>query len=361
MHAHTRSILVAALALVACDGDLPDRYRVVETRILAARLAVDGDEADDARVEVLPEEVLTIEPLLVDPSGRIPPARVDALWLACTISPGQAPFACIAQGFPRDLDAVPRCPAIEPSASWIDVPEFPSPCVVPQRRDGTAVLGVPPVPTLLASGALELTFIAGSPGGTSTDRCADELLAGAYDVPTDCMYGVHLAPVGPADALVERAAERGVVLPPVPTLEVAQADRNPRITSFTAAVRTGDDRRTEPVEIDRGAILEVRRGDTLELQTVAPREDLQRFGVPVNGGTSLDVATEAYTGRWYVTWGELVSDLSLDPESTNAWTIEATSDDDDAGPPDGVAHLMYVVRDGRSGVAWWWFGVRVVD
>ncbi|MBC8072893.1 MAG: hypothetical protein IAG13_31515, partial [Deltaproteobacteria bacterium] len=103
------------------------------------------------------------------------------------------------------------------------------------------------------------------------------------------------------------------------------------------------------------------RGDTLELRTTSPQEDLQRFGVPVNGGASFDVATEAYTGRWYVTWGELLSDVSLDAQSTNEWTMEATEEDDDEGPQGGLAHLTYVVRDGRGGVAWWWFSVRVVE
>ncbi|MBC8066815.1 MAG: hypothetical protein IAG13_00655, partial [Deltaproteobacteria bacterium] len=352
MNAHTRLSLVFVLALAACDVGLPDPYRVLEPRILAARFAVQGDESDDARAQVLPEEVLTIEPLLVDSGGRIAPPQIDALWLACALAPGQAPFACLQQAIPLTPSEIPRCPALDPSPSWIDPPEFPWPCAVTQRSDGTAVLGVPPVPTLLASGALELTFIAGVPGGTSTQRCAEELLAGAHDVPADCLYGVHLAAIGPPHTLVERAAEHGVELPEVPTppRNATQADRNPRIAEFIAAVRDADERRDEPIAIGRGDVIEVVRGDTLELRTTSPQEDLQRFGVPVNGGASFDVATEAYTGRWYVTWGELLSDVSLDAESTNEWTIEATEEDDDEGPQGGLAHLTYVVRDGRGGV-----------
>lgn len=360
MHAYTPMFLAGLVLMTACDGDLPDRYRVVERRIVAARLAADGD---DTRAEVLPEDVLTVEPMLVDPGGRIAPADVDGLWLACALLPGQAPFACMQQAMPIAPGDIPRCPTLEPEPSWTDPAPFPSPCVMPRQRDGTATLGVPPTPTLLASGALELTFIAGTAGGTSTEDCATELLRGEYDVPVDCLYGVHVAPIGPSHALVERAAQRGLALPEVPTPpEGADGpDRNPRITRFDAAVRSPEDARGEPVAIARGDILEVRRGDILELETTSPAEDLQRYAVPVDGGAALDVATEAYEGRWFITWGELQSDVSLDPESINEWTIDAADDDDDAGPVDGLAHLTYVVRDGRSGVAWWWFSVRVVD
>lgn len=358
MNADTPMFLAGLMLMTACDGDLPDRYRVIERRVVAARLAVEGD---DSRAEVLPEEVLTVEPLLVDPSGRIPPASVDGLWLACALAPGQAPFACMQQAMPIAPGDIPRCPTPEPEPSWIDPAPFPSPCVMPRQRDGTAALGVPPTPTLLESGALELTFIAGTAGGTSTERCAEELLAGEYDVPADCLYGVHVAPIGPPHVLGELAAKRGLELPQAPTPPEGAdgADRNPRITRFSAVVRSSEDSRAEPVAIERGDILEVRRGDTLELEVTSPPEDLQPYGVPADGGSSLDVATEAYEGRWFITWGELQSDVSLDPESTNEWTIDAADDDDDDGPTDGLAHLTYVVRDGRSGVAWSWFSVRV--
>ena len=39
--------------------------------------------------------------------------------------------------------------------------------------------------------------------------------------------------------------------------------------------------------------------------------------------------------------------------------MERGTQDEDDEPPDGRAHLFYVLRDSRLGVEWWWLEVEV--
>ncbi|HET6581908.1 MAG TPA: hypothetical protein VFG69_00650, partial [Nannocystaceae bacterium] len=72
---------------------------------------------------------------------------------------------------------------------------------------------------------------------------------------------------------------------------------------------------------------------------------------------------EDYDGKWFRTWGDLFAPGSDDPIARNTWTlVPGDQDDADLGPvpPDGVATLLYVLRDGRVGVTWTWLQVEVL-
>lgn len=356
-------IFALAMGVVGC-ADLPDSQLVIERRILGARpFVVDPLEAPAAgapdRAEALPLETLQIDPLWVGPSGVLPNDDVDAIWIACELTLGAPPFTCLSQRFgDLALADLPACVVDDPDAPPLSPRQAPSPCLL--ERTGTPSYTVPWSTGILAGADVELTVIAGEPDGTTSEACADALLSGAWDPPSDCVFGVQVIPIGPKPALLAAAQAAGLV-PDDVTLPPADApDTHPRIASFRVTVLDEDD---EPVgdarEVTRGEIVDVPLGTTLRIDTASPTEDLQTFSVVVNNGASAEERTESYAGQWFRTWGSQLATGSLSPESYNEWTLEP-SDDDAELPEDGLAHLYYVVRDTRHGVAWWWFTARVV-
>jgi hypothetical protein len=352
-----------AMGVVGC-GDLPDSQLVIERRILAARpWVVDALEptAPGARdrAEALPLETLQIDPLWVGPNGVIPSDDVDAVWIACELTLGAPPFTCLSQRFgDLTLDDLPACVVDDPDAPPSSPRQVPSPCLL--ERTGAPSLTVPLSTGILAGADLELTVVTGDPDGTSTDACADALLAGEWDPPSDCIYGVQVVPVGPKPTLLAAAQAAGLVPDDVALPPADDPDTHPRITSFRVTVLDGDgDAVGEAREVARGEIVDVPRGTTLRIDTTSPQDDLQTFSVIVNDGASAEDREESYIGQWFRTWGSQLATASLSPESYNEWTLDPDGDDPEL-PEDGLAHLYYVVRDARHGVAWWWFSARVV-
>lgn len=365
-----RSLVCLALALPllgACATDLPDPRLIINTRILAIRTAVTGPllpdpaDAETPKAQALPFETVTIEPFLVGPTGPLEPDFIDPVWIACELQAGQGLFACLQEAMPLRLDELPACEA--PSFDQLggeSLPEPPSPCLI--GRTGVPQYVVPISANVLIGGAIELTMIGGSPVGTSTDECAEQLLSGDHELPNDCIYAVQRLSVGPIEQLFVLAEMFGVELEgfeaPDPDT-IPDPDRNPRISEVRVGlVDEEGEPTTDSTPIELGDVVQVPLGSTLRIDVVSPEEDLQVFQVPVNNGESFEDRDEAYSGDWFRTWGELLAGNSDDPESYNHWIFVPGEQDESDTPPEGRAFMYYVVRDSRQGVSWWWFEVE---
>lgn len=365
------SLIPVALAL-GCATDLPEQGLIIDTRVLAIKTTVttplipDPADADTPKAQALPFETVTIEPFVVTPTGPIEPDSIDPVWIACELAAGQGLFACIQAAMPLTLDELPEC--VAPSFMDLEgasaLPEPVSPCSI--GRTGVPEYTVPLSANVFIGGAIELTMIAGSPTGTSTDDCARELLAGEYELPNDCIYAVQRLSVGPIEQLLALANTFGVPLEgfEVPDPEdIPESDRHPRITEVRVNLLDAQgEPASESIPVGLGELVQVPLGVAIRVDVVSPAEDLQVFPVAINNGESFEDRDEAYEGRWYRTWGTLLANGSDDPESYNEWTFLPGAQDprDEPAPPDDRARLYYVVRDGRQGVDWFWFEVETV-
>jgi hypothetical protein len=357
------------LATVGCAMDLPDERLIISHRVLAIRTAVtmplvpDPElDADRPKAQALPFETVELTPFIVNQDGIVDPDGLDVVWLACELTPGQGLFACVSESFPTTLAEIPDCeiPDIT-QLSGEELPELVSPCLI--AREGTPEYVVPLSANVFVGGSIELTMIAGVPGGTSTDECAKQLLADEYDLPNDCLYAVQRLNVGPVELLVQLAAEFGVEIPGIEVPEpedVPEPDRNPRITEIRVGAIDAEGMQLGNAQIvSSGDVFSAPLGTTLQIEVDSPEEDLQTFLIPVNNGESYEERSEAYQGDWYRTWGEFLSGSSDDPMSYNQWTLVQGEQDETETPPGDRARLYYSVRDGRQGVNWFWFEVEV--
>lgn len=374
-------IVAAGLALsgvlAGCGDPLPSSRRIASTRVLAIRTDVitplfPEDPAAAVRCQALPFEQVRLTPFIVDPSGPVDPATIEPIYIACNLQAIEGLFACLKGAFPTDLPSIPTCPVpsfldLDPMA--MSLPEPPSPCVIPDdgSADGLQDLTIPFATSLLAGGDVEVTMIGHLDGGPSTRECADALLGGETDVPNDCVYAVQRVSIGPIERLLLLASMFGVELPPelvgeLPAPEdVPDGDRNPRIQSFSAVIVHEDGSTTEVGDLAPGDTISAAFGDVIQFTTIAPEEDLQTYPVQVNNGEGgSEERQEDYSGRWFVSWGDLLSGISDDPESYNEWSLLPREDQEEPERPEGdAATLFYVLRDGRQGVDWWWLRLQL--
>jgi hypothetical protein len=368
--ARARQVRAAAAALVAlgagCAEQLPDVRTIEKTRVLAVRVEVTGpivpEDAPEAgtRCQALPFETVTLTPFVVDPRGPLDPQDVDPLWIACQLNPSQGLFGCIQEAFPLEPADLPACEP--PSPDDLDGPELPS-AVSPCRigRGDVAQLVVPLDSSVFVGGDIEVTMIGSTPGGTSTDTCAQVLLAGDHRVPDDCVLAVQRLALGPRERLLLLAHELGLDLGdlPMPDPEtVPDFDRNPRIHAFEVAFVAADGSAENRRTVDRGDTVPARLGDTLRVEVAVPPADLQGFLVPVEGGEP-DEQTETIEGDFFRTFGGLLAGSFDDPEGFTEWSL-APEDLDGPERPEGDRATMFLtLRDDRTGVDWWWFHVGV--
>lgn len=375
-----RSSIMALLAAAAlaggCADPLPSSQRIASTRVLALRAEVtvpllpEDDPAAPTRAQALPFEQVRLTPFIVDAEGPIAAAAIEPIYLACVLQPIDGLFACLRRALPTSLDEIPECPV--PSLADIDpaspsLPEPPSPCVLPAdpSDDGIQDLTIPFASTLLIGGDLEITMIGRSGDAPSTKECADLLLSGETQVDNECIFAVSRLSIGPIERLLLLISMFGVELPPelgeLPDpASVPDGDRNPRIASFEVTVIHEGGSMEAPVQVARGGTLQVALGDTLSVRTLAPAEELQTFPVAVNNGESYEDRQETYNGRWFTSWGGLLSGSSDDPESFNEWTMAPREAQEEPERPEGdAATLYYVLRDSRQGVDWWWMRVTL--
>lgn len=377
--ANTAATCLAAGATLAavtgCAEMLPIESLIVTTRVLGIRAEVtapafpDPDPGANARAQGQPLDVVTLTPFIVGPEGVVDPDDIDPVWISCQLAPSAGLFSCISDAFPVALDDIPECPVQTPDELQdigAELPEVPSPCII--GRDGTPNYTIPFSGGVFSGGDIEITMIASTPGGSSTDSCARDFLNGDYEIEDDCILAVQRLTVGPLDELLLLLANFGVDLGfPLPDPEeIPDADRHPEITRFDVTVvdedgePTGDVFTLDPDDPGGNPPVEAKIGQTLMISTTAPEEDLQEYPIEVSG-TDPETETEAYSGLWFRTWGALLSGSSDDPESRNEWTLTQDVQDEDETPPDGRATMFYVLRDGRRGIDWFWFDVEVSE
>jgi hypothetical protein len=352
------------LSLLAACGELPDPQLVIEPRILAAQAWVVEPPPTIAggiitqRAEAMPLETVRIDPLWIDPHGVVSNHRMDPIWIACELPAGAPPFTCISDRMPIAPGDLPACPVEDPATAIMRGPiDVPSPCLLARAPAPEYV--VPLSNGMVGGSDIEITVVSGVADGSTTDECARQLLGGEWNTSDDCLFGVQVVPIGPKVLLLEKAAEAGLIELPPGLPPADDPDTHPHITSFRV-VELGDDDQPigESREVFRGEVVDVELGTRLRIDTTSPAGDLQTYTVPINDGAGVIERHETYAGTWYRTWGKQLATGSLEPESWNEWTLEPSDDDPDR-PDDDLAHLFYVVRDGRHGVAWWWFAVRI--
>lgn len=351
-----------------CGDALPPIEKISEHRLLSAPVRVVGPHTADGiadgfvGAEALPGETVELTAFAVGPEGPVDPSALDLRWIACELPPGGGVFACLSQQFPLSLETLPACnfPGLHGVVATGEAIAFGGPCLL--NEDPSEGFEVPVSEGTLAGASLELTAIGSTPGGTPTEQCARELLEGRADVPNDCVYGVQVVTMSSAPRLLRWLSDLGIGDAEVPPEEqLDPIDVHPRITSFQVSTLGDDDRPIgDPVEVPLGGVFEAPVGRRLRIETTSPEEELQEYRYAVNSGAAFETATEQYTGQWFITWGSLLSPESVDADSYNEWTLEPT-DDEAARNAGDTAHLYYVVRDGRSGAANWWFSVRFID
>lgn len=366
------ALALAVTGAVGCAMDLPLSERIASTRPLAMRVEVLDPAADpDAAVrnEALPLEMIQVVPLLVDPEGIIDEARIETqiepVWIACPLQPIEGVFGCLSNRLPLALDEIAACPTID--FATLDLssgtfPRVPVPCRIEGGTPARPQLQVPIHQNLLIGGDLEITMIGHVPGENSTEACAESVLGQAGELPQSCIVSSHRAAVGPDSAILALARMFGIeglgevdIAPPQPQ----DADTHPRIQTFTVAI-TEDEEVLQTLEVARGDTLVVAPGQALQIVTTTEEVDLQTYYI-AQDNEQFEQTEEFLDGRWFRTWGDLLSPSSDDPMSMNTWTmVPGEQDERDAElPPDGRATLYYVLRDSRQGVDWWWFSVDV--
>lgn len=357
----TRLLAMMLLLMSACADDMPTADLVLDERLLAIRVEA---VAEPDRVEVLPFETVQIRPWIVDPSGplstEVIQEQMEPRWLACALPPRVAGlFGCLSSRFPLDPATIPICPVPDLGDALGGLPATnPSPCFLAPAPEVEPRYTVPLDPLFLVGGSVELTLVAHRRGRGSTDRCMAELFAGSDDLlPEECIYATQRIPIGPEAAIVQAASAFGIDLGPAPPER--EPDRHPSITGFSVQAFSGEVALGSPIALtERGQVVTVPLGARLDLSTTAPVEDLQTYFSTGDQGLWIE-ETEAYDGRWYRTWGELWSPQSNDPRSINRWELVPTTQDVLPEPLLGRATMFYVLRDGRTGVDWWWFDVMV--
>lgn len=363
----------SALALVlGCGMGLPLEERIASTRPLAVRVEIDDPTAPmDAAVkaEGLPLDRVRLVPFFVDAEDPLTLDEVagtlEPVWLQCVLQPLEGLSACIANAAPLAIEDVPDCPAVDFGAfdpSTGSFPELPSPCRVTEGTPAQPELTIPFDVSFLLGGDLELTMVGHEPGRGDTQRCLEVLLSGGGTLDEGCIFVSQRVAVGPDAELLQLASMLG--LPDLEQLgtipdEIPEPDTHPTIQSFVVKVFGPDDEERGTFMPQRGEVIEARVDDRIELETITPEGDLQTYLI-ARDMTAFDERQESLDGRWFRSWGTLLSSVSDDPFSINTWTLTRGEQDDDETPPGDRATLYYVLRDDRQGVDWWWFHVDIV-
>ncbi|MBV1861783.1 MAG: hypothetical protein KUG77_25410 [Nannocystaceae bacterium] len=353
------------IAAGGCGEGLPPYEKVAEHRILSAPVRVTGPYESPpvregfTRAEAFPGETVQVRPFAVSQEGIVDPGDLDLRWIACELFAGRGALGCLSQAFPTQLDRLPECDfqtlevAVETGPRMLA-----SPCVLPPGA--VAEFAVPVSNGVLSGADIELTAVGSTPGGTPSEDCAADFLAGKGNVPDDCLYAVQVVDLVGSARLFEWAGSVGLEtdgVAPVDPTAADETDLHPHISSFRVGVQLESGADPDLVDIPLGGEFIVRAGQTIRIEVASPEDELQDFSVAVNDGTQAEAAREAYAGQWFITWGSLLSADSQDPASFNEWTLQAV-DDDAQEPAGGVAYLYYVVRDGRNGASHWWFSLR---
>jgi len=319
-------LLIAALALTACDDGLPSPAEIVGFRVLAIR-------ADTP--EVAPGATVTLDALMVDPQGRTP----TMAWYACIIPDSGGGFfggtetsTSGGNGEPLSTDAYGgscerRALAHEPF---------------------TFVLGTGPTATLVVPADLLDTDAALK---ASYGLDADLDIPDAVELLFDSVAGVNYT----VALVTELDGERLETMKRV-NVSLDTPNENPRDLTLHIAPAadnvTPDPTTPAPAPgrcfIDPAPTVEA--GTKYRLTPVNVPAPQASYSVILAGSTTsgepfeLTTLSETYFYSYFTTVGKFAKEIAKAPgEPINLWTLPRSAS--------GVADLWVVVRDGRGGVA----------
>jgi len=380
----SRQIWLFVLGAFACGEGLPLEDRIISVRPLGVRVEVIQVLDDSVRqctqalvtdgtrvcVEALPLDRVRIQPWFVDTEAPLTSEDVDGMiepiWFACNLQPQEGLGACLSNRLPLDPNAIPDCPVLDPTMGLdtILTARAESPCRLTEGLPGEPEYTIPADETFLFGGDLELTMIGHVPNEASaeglTEQCVAQFFGESDELSSECLILNQRIAIGPDSALYDLAVAAGIPGLGAPPM-AAEADRHPAISSFSVGIRDADMTReqTEFREtVTRGEVIVVEPGQVLEIETIVPETDQQQYWIP-RDMTAYDPVDEAFSGRWFRTWGTLLGSTSNDPRSINTWTM-IPGPQDPIGTGDDTpdrATLYYVLRDGRQGIDWWWIHV----
>ena len=295
-------VLVVPLA-PGCIEDFDPASRIQSTRILGARVAVDG-----APDEAWPRPGQSFElRWLVAAPGPVPP--LESVFLACPAAPVQF-----------GMDTCGGAPALagecaggsDPTCVRVDVPVMPP-------AEELLVAGV-----LCENGAPELDL------ARETFGCAGDGATG-----TPAFFTVHLR-----DGDAEGAGNLH------PVIMSVTFDGDP-LPEPAAGVLDG-----EPTPCPAGIPVVAVDGATHEIGVTVTDASLETFSVMDDDG-SVETLTEEIQISHFVTAGELDRQFSLIDVDDRVATVEwAAPTAESLGAGERVVEVLLVARDGRGGMAW---------
>jgi len=351
-------------ALGCGEEPIPLRMLTEEPVVMGISLAVveDGPHAvdlaplppDRPRAEVLPLDVVELDALVANADGPLDLA--DAAWVLC----GGPCLASMTQQGERygDLEECTETSAASAYACLagrgphphVAMPAFaPFPDVFTQNT-GASIFG-------------RVAVITGSPGGSPTDVCLEQLVRGPAVDLHGCAVGVREVPYGPAWTLLPLLeplfAENGMDYDDTPALPPFVAGLLPpnaapqieavRIGAPEDFVRGQPDEHVEPRSVHEE--IELEAGARFTIEPVVSLRDQQLLLIPVD--------PLSWVGQYERSIFEIWADAPIwDPLEQQ---IGGTEQLDLLAPDvEGPVRVYVVVTDVREGLSWFTLDLQVV-
>ena len=287
--------------------------------------------------DALPLDRLSLEPVIVDESGRVAVENLEGAWFLCS-----GVGNCLLRS---RLGARPTCEdeQVQPEES----------CRFAEGGRAELVMGNVPddLPEDEASifdllSGPTVAFIGSAVDGPGMEACiarfdGRERLEG-------CLLMERFLGVGPlgdvADLLESLGYDTGLELG-FETLLAQPRNRNPAVEEFV--VRYGGERRT----VRQGERIEVPRGELITVNVSTTDEDLDSFEVTLEVSGELAIINDELSAEW---WFDRDIDLEDElPGSMNArWSANGIDDQ---------VRAYVALRDSRGGEAWGWLDFEIVD
>jgi hypothetical protein len=332
--------LLAPCVAIGCAPEVDPAWLVERPTELAISITVETpgrytelpDDATRRYHEALPLDTIRIEPFVVDRGGPIPASELSVRWVACPTI-GCLDAIANADQLPAcatGLGPLSACLAGDAPSILVPLPDFP-----PDLDD---------VSLAALAGAPSVALVASRAGDPGADVCARRLRAREPLGP--CMMMLRGIQLGSLGSLVEAAQEAGIEVDlGTSSEELLGIRRNfaPLVQRFAVS---GSSLQADG-ELPSQSTVAVAVGDDLEIEYLPSDDDAEHFEFVVDG---LRVAfDEVLTGRWWLDR----SALEFTPLDLRArWTV--------SGDP-GLAHVYFVVNDGRGSEAWGWLAFEVSD
>ncbi len=204
-------------------------------------------------------------------------------------------------------------------------------------------------------------MIGSSDPGVTTDTCVGALLNSTDAPPDPCLFATQRVAVGPDSTLRALAADFGAPAdgPPAPD-PPEDPNRNPALEQVQVRI-IEDGVANAPIPVLTGDVIPVpATGAALEITADLDAESEQDYLIErtLDGTPTYQTEREDLTGDWASDWGYIEYGDSQGLSHVNIWTLTPAKEQDLRGPGDR-AHLFLVLRDNRSGTAWFDFAVAL--